>query len=102
MDRQPRIEFDHEALAALCRKWHIKRLAFFGSVLRDDFGPESDVDVLYEFEEGLEPGWEVVEFIDELSGLFGGRNVDFVPYNYLHRMLRDQILAEARVQYEAA
>ena len=48
----PRIEFDREALAALCRKHHIKRLAFFGSVLRDDVGPDSDVDLLYEFEEG--------------------------------------------------
>ncbi len=49
----PRIEFDREALAALCRKHHIKRLAFFGSVLRDDFGPASDVDLLVVLDEAL-------------------------------------------------
>jgi predicted nucleotidyltransferase len=97
----PRIEFDREALAALCRKHHIKRLAFFGSVLRDDFGPESDVDVLYEFEEGTELGFEFMAVIDEFEAFFG-RKVDFVPFKYINRRLRARILSEAQMQYEAA
>ncbi len=101
MTTAPRIEFDREALAALCRKHHIKRLAFFGSVLRDDFGPDSDVDLLYEFEEGHVPGWEFVSIIEEFSALFG-RPVDMVPFKYINHRLRKRILAEAQMQYEAA
>ena len=79
MDRRPRIEFDREALAALCRRHHIKRLAFFGSVLRDDFGPDSDIDVLYEFEEGRAPGWDFVDVVEDLSAFFGGRKSEDLP-----------------------
>ncbi|MBI2759810.1 MAG: nucleotidyltransferase domain-containing protein [Chloroflexi bacterium] len=96
------MEFDQEALAALCRKWHIKRLALFGSVMRDDFGPDSDVDVLYEFEEDARIGWAIVDVIEELSALFGGRKVDFVAFKYINRRLRPSILAGARTVYEAA
>ena len=92
------IPIDHERLAEFCRKRHIRRLAFFGSVLRDDFGPDSDVDVLYEFEEGHAPGWEIVDVEDELSGIIG-RKVDLVPAKYLNRWIRDRVLAEAEVQY---
>ncbi len=56
-----RINIDHDKIAEFCRRHHIRRLALFGSVLRDDFGPESDVDVLVEFEPGHVPG---LEFID--------------------------------------
>ena len=97
----PPIEFDREALAALCRKHYIKRLAFFGSVLCDDFGPDSDVDLLYEFEEGHVPVWEFVSIIEELSAFFG-RPVDMVPFKYINHRLRKRILAEAQMQYEAA
>lgn len=96
-----RIAFDREALAALCRKHHIKRLALFGSVLRDDFGTDSDVDLLYEFEEGKTPGWEFVSIIDEFSEFFG-RPVDMVSFKCIDRRLRNRILAEAQMQYEAA
>ena len=51
-----KIEISKDAIAAFCQRNHIRRLAFFGSVLRDDFGPESDVDVLVEFEPGQTPG----------------------------------------------
>lgn len=102
MDATPRIDFSREALAELCRRHHIKRLALFGSVLRDDFGPNSDVDILYEFEEDHVPGWEVADIIDELSVVFGGRKVDFVPFKYINRWLRDRILSEAQMMYEAA
>lgn len=96
-----RIAFDREALAALCRKHHIKRLAFFGSVLRDDFGPDSDVDLLYEFEEGKTPGLEFMQVIDDFEAFFG-RRVDLVPFKYINRRLRTRILAEAQIEYETA
>jgi len=97
----PRIAFSGEALAALCRRNRIRRLAFFGSVLRDDFGPESDVDVLYEFEEGAVVGWDIVGIRDELSAILGGHRVDMVPFRYLSPRLRDRVLAEAADQYVA-
>ena len=70
------------ALHDFCHKHNIKRLWLFGSVLRDDFRPESDVDVLYEFAEGKTPGFAIFSIEDELSRLFG-RKVDFVPERYL-------------------
>jgi predicted nucleotidyltransferase len=102
MTAMPRIPIDHEALANFCQRHHIKRLAFFGSVLRDDFGPESDVDVLYEFEPGHVPGYRLVEIVEELSTLLGGRAVDMVSFDYINPHLRTHILAEAAIQYEAA
>jgi predicted nucleotidyltransferase len=96
------IQFDREKLAEFCRKWKIKRLSLFGSVLRDDFRPDSDVDVLYEFEPDAAIGYfKLVELEDELSQLLGGRTVDFVPAKYLKERLRDEILRTAEVQYAA-
>lgn len=92
---------DRERLAELCRRWKIRELALFGSVLRDDFGPESDVDVLIEYEPGTSLGFRVFDLERELSALFGGRRVDVVPRKYLNRRLRDRVLAEAKVQYAA-
>ena len=86
-------------LADFCRRHHIRRLSIFGSVLRDDFRPESDVDVLVEFQPGHTPGWEVIDIEEELGGLFGGRRVDLVNPKYLNPRLRDRILASAVVQY---
>ena len=74
----------------------------FGSVLRDDFGPESDVDVLLEFQPGHTPGWEIVDIQDELSDLFGGRRVDIVNPKYLNHRLKDRVMSSALVQYEAS
>ena len=102
MEGVPHIEVPRAALAEFCRRHHIKRLAFFGSVLRDDFGPDSDIDVLYEFEEGHALGWEIVSVIEELSELLGGRKIDFVSYKYISPRLKKIILAEAQVQYDAA
>ena len=95
----PRIAIDPGALAAFCRRHHIRRLGLFGSVLRNDFGPDSDVDVLYEFEAGHEPGWGVEDVVEELERIIG-RPVDFVPFKYLNERLRGRVLAEARVVYE--
>jgi uncharacterized protein len=102
MANMPRIVVSPEAIQAFCRRNHIRRLAFFGSVLRDDFGPDSDVDVLYEFEEGHVPGLDFVRIVDELSALLGGRKVDMVSYQYINDHLRDHILSEAQIQYAAA
>ena len=73
-----RIPIDSQRLKEFCRRHHICRLAFFGSVLRDDFRSDSDVDVLYEFEPGYEPGWEIESVQEELSRLIG-RRADLVP-----------------------
>jgi predicted nucleotidyltransferase len=82
MIAKPNIEFDRDKLNDLCQRWKVKRLAFFGSVLRDDFGPESDIDVLYEFEPDAVIGWYIVDFEEDLSRLFGGRKVDLVVALY--------------------
>ena len=96
-----RIPIDSQRLADFCRLHHIRKLALFGSVLRDDFGPLSDVDVLYEFEPGHEPGWAIESVQEELSQLIG-RRVDLVPLKYLSARIRDRILAGAEMQYAAA
>ena len=95
-----RIAIDYARLADFCRRHHIRKLSVFGSVLRDDFGPDSDVDVLYEFEEGCAPGWDIVSIQEELASILG-RPVDFVPAKYLNRWIRDRVLAEAEVLYAA-
>jgi uncharacterized protein len=101
MNAEPRIPIDHARVAALCRKWHITRLALFGSVLRDDFRPDSDVDALVEFEAGHTPAWDIVDLGDELSAVLGGRRIDLVNPRYLAPRLRQRVLASAVVQYEA-
>lgn len=88
-----------DRVAEFCRRWHISKLSFFGSVLRDDFGPESDVDVLIEFSPGHTPGLEIVDIEEELSALVGGRKVDLVNPKYLNRRLKRRVLAVAEVQY---
>jgi len=95
----PRIPIDRERIAAFCRRHHIRKLALFGSVLRDDFGPDSDVDVLVEFEPGQMIGFRIFDIEDELSRLLGGHRVDLVPEKFLNRRIRDRILASAEVQY---
>ena len=99
----PPIIPDRQALAALCRRHSVRRLALFGSVLREDFGPESDIDVLVEFEPGRTPGFfRLFDLGDELSGLFGGRRVDLQTREDLSPYFRDRVLRDARVLYDAA
>jgi len=88
-------------LADFCQRNHIQRLSLFGSVLRDDFGPESDIDVLVEFEPGHVPGFRFIRMQEELSDLFGGRRVDLVTPKFLNRRIRDEVLRSAKVQYAA-
>ena len=93
------IQFCQEALDALCKRWHIRRLSIFGSVLRDDFAQDSDVDVLVEFEPEHTPGWEIADIGEELSEVFAGRYVDIVSPQYLHPLIKDQVLRDAVVLY---
>ena len=75
-------------------------MAFFGSVLRADFGPESDIDVLVEFEPAHVPGlFGIARMERELSTLFGGRKVDLRTPEDLSRYFRDDVLKQAEVQY---
>jgi predicted nucleotidyltransferase len=91
---EPRVHISREAVARFCRRHHIRRLALFGSVLRDDFGPDSDVDVLVEFEPGQVPGLAFFDMQDELSALFG-RRVDLNTPGFLSPYFRDAVLASA-------
>jgi hypothetical protein len=93
------IEYPKNKLAAFCRKHHIRKLAFFGSVLREDFRPDSDIDVLVEFEDGHAPGFAFITIRDELSKLLGGREVDLVTPKFLNYRIRERVEKEASVAY---
>ena len=88
-------------LAEFCRRYHIRRLAVFGSVLREDFGPDSDVDVLVEFEPGHVPGLAFFAMERELCELVG-RKVDLNTPQFLSPHFREQVLVEAEPQYVAS
>jgi predicted nucleotidyltransferase len=95
------IDIPYDAVADFCRRHHIRRLSLFGSVLRDDFRPDSDVDVLVEFEEGKTPGLAFFSMGDELSEILG-RQVDLNTKGGLSKYFRDEVLAEAQQLYVAA
>ncbi len=89
-----------DGLEEFCRRNRIRKLALFGSVLRPDFGPESDVDVLVEFEAGTRVGFfELYDLEQELSRLLGGRKVDLRTPEDLSRYFREEVVAQAQVQY---
>jgi len=94
-----KVEIDRDTISEFCRRHHIKKLSLFGSVLRDDFGPDSDVDVLVEFEPGHTPGLKFITIQEELSSLLGGRKVDLVTPKFLHHLIREKVLEESEVQY---
>ena len=94
------IKIDKQRVAVFCRRNRIRRLALFGSVLREDFAPDSDVDVLVEFEEGHVPGLAFFAMERELSEILG-RRVDLNTPRFLSRHFRDAVLAEAEDQYAA-
>ena len=87
-----------DKIADFCRRHHIHRLAVFGSALRDDFSPDSDVDVLVEFQKGCEPGFAFFGMQDELSELLGWK-VELHTPKFLSRYFRDDVLEHAEVQY---
>jgi predicted nucleotidyltransferase len=95
-----KIDVDKSALAEFCQHNHILKLAFFGSVLRDDFRSDSDVDMLVEFEPGREPGLLGLAKLErELSPLIGNRKVDLRTSEDLSRYFRDEVVASAELQY---
>jgi uncharacterized protein len=95
-----RIPIDREAIAAFCRRHHIRRMALFGSVLRDDFRPDSDVDVLVEFEpEHVPTFFDLAAIEEELIPLLGGHRPDLVTFKYLSRHIRDEVLSIAEPLY---
>ena len=101
MTTRARIPLPLTEIEAFCRRNHIRRLALFGSVLRDDFTPDSDVDVLVEFEPGKTPGWAFFGMQDELSVILG-RQVDLNTPGFLSPYFRDEVMSEAENVYVAA
>ncbi|MEK7793181.1 MAG: nucleotidyltransferase family protein [Candidatus Hydrogenedentota bacterium] len=93
-------EFPMEAIAELCRHHHIRRLALFGSALRDDFTRDSDIDLVVEFKPGEVVGLRLFEIEHDLTQLIG-RNVDLSTPGFIDRYFRDQVLTEAQDLYVA-
>lgn len=96
-----RIALPADRIARFCERRHIRRLSPFGSVVRDDFGPDSDVDVLVQFEPGKTPGWEFFTMQDELAEILG-RKVDLNTPGFLSPYFRDRVLSQAETVYERA
>jgi predicted nucleotidyltransferase len=96
-----RIEFPTDKIAGFCQRHHISSLSVFGSILRDDFSPESDIDVLVEFQPGAQVGFLALSRMQrELSELLQ-RPVDLVPRNDLNPRIREAVLSSAEVVYAA-
>jgi predicted nucleotidyltransferase len=98
-----RFPISKSQIADFCRRHHVRKLSLFGSLLRNDFGAESDVDVLLEFEPGAKIGFfKLYDLEQELSQQLGGRRVDINTPKSLSKHFRDQVLAEAEVLYVQA
>ena len=96
-----KIDIDREMIADFCRRHRVRKLSLFGSVLRDDFGPDSDVDVLVEFEPGARVGYLTIgRMIVELERALG-RPVDIRTPAEISRHFREEVLRAAEVQYAA-
>jgi len=95
-----KIDIPAERVSSFCRRHHIRRLGLFGSVLRDDFLPDSDVDVIVEFEPGQVPGLSFFAMQEELSCILG-RTVDLNTPGFLSGHFRERVLADAEIQYVA-
>ena len=96
----PQLSIPKTELATFCRAHGIRRFAIFGSALRADFGPESDIDVLVEFAPDRVPGLLGVAGMEiELSAMFGGRKVELRTPEDLSRYFRQEVLDSAEVQY---
>ncbi len=99
MSGKVQIEVPADKVAGFCRRNHIRKLSLFGSVLGGNFRPDSDVDVLVEFEPGHVPGFAFFSMQDELSEMLG-RKVELHTPMFLSRYFRDKVLAQAAVQYD--
>lgn len=103
LDVQPAlpIKIPHDRLTRFCLKYRVAKLSLFGSVLREDFTAESDIDFLVEFQAGYIPTFLVLaEMEEELSEFLEGRRIDLRTPGELSPYFRDRVMAEARVQYE--
>ena len=97
-----KIKLLDKKIAEFCKQNCIRRLSLFGSVLRDDFGSDSDIDFLVEFERGKVPGLIRLSRMErELSEILGGRKVDLRTPEDLSKYFREEVLARAEVQYAA-
>lgn len=94
------IDVPPDAIAAFCKRHQIRELSLFGSVLRPDFGPDSDIDVLVEFEPEARIGLKYFKIEDELTELLG-RRVDLTTKDGLHTLIRNDVLARRLVVYAA-
>jgi len=95
------IGIDQDLIAEFCKRHSIVELALFGSVLREDFGPDSDIDVLVTFAPNRTPGFVRLHHIEnELSEFLGGRHLDLVTKKFLNHRIRSEVLADAEVLYE--
>lgn len=95
-----RVSLPRDRIERFCRRHHIRKLSVFGSVMREDFGPTSDVDVLVEFEPGHTPGLDFFTMENELGRLLGHK-VELHTPRFLSEEIRERALAEAEVQYVA-
>ena len=94
------IEVPQDMIEEFCMKNHIRKLSLYGSVLRDDFSQDSDLDVLVEFEPGKVPGFFGVDRMErELSTILGGKKVDLRTPQDLSKYFREEVLSLAEVQY---
>ncbi len=91
---------DVDRLRAVCERYGVARLDVFGSIIRGDARPDSDVDLLYSLAPDTRLGWAIEDLARELSAVFG-RPVDLVSRRALNARLRDQVLAEAQTLYAA-
>ncbi len=96
------IRLPKDRIAEFCERNQVRKLSLFGSVLREDFGPDSDVDILVEFEPGTRMGLIRLSGLEIELGEIVGRKVDLNTPGFLSKYYRDQILTEADVQYDAA
>jgi len=95
-----KILIPQDKINEFCRRNKIRTLAFFGSVLRDDFGSESDIDVLVDFEPQAQVGFfELYDMESELSLLFGGRKVEIITPKFLSKYFREDVIANAELYY---
>ena len=96
-------EIPQRELATFCERNHIRELSLFGSILNERFRPDSDIDVLIEFEPGRGPGlFGLARMEREISSLFWDRKVDLRTPGDLSRYFRDEVISSASVQYERA
>ncbi|MCX6639684.1 MAG: nucleotidyltransferase family protein [bacterium] len=94
------IEIPKDRIAEICRRYHIRKLALFGSILTSDFNPGSDVDVLVEFEPDCTPGLAFFDIQDQLTEIIG-RKVDLHTPGFLSKYFRQQVMDTAQVEYVA-